>query len=126
MYARMGRSPTTDDRGADAFSEGEDRLPSGFNREPTCELLFDGYKGMEGPAFDADGNLYTVATRQNDLIRWRPGGGNEIFLATPPGPNGSTFDRDRQQLIVACRAGQQLVSIDIRDRSMTVLADHYD
>jgi gluconolactonase len=99
---------------------------STFNREPACELLFDGYKGMEGPAFDAEGNLFTVATRQNHLIRWSPDGGNEISTDTPPGPNGSTFDPERRTLIVACRAGKQLVSVDIRDRAVSVFADRYD
>ena len=46
-----------------------------------CELLFDGYKGMEGPAFDADGNLFTVATRQNHLIRWTDAGMNFIAVS---------------------------------------------
>jgi gluconolactonase len=81
---------------------------------------------MEGPAFDADGNLFTVATRDNHLIRWSPGGDNEIFCETPPAPNGSTFDRERRNLIVACRAGRQIVSVDIVTRALTVIADGYD
>jgi gluconolactonase len=81
---------------------------------------------MEGPAFDSESNLFTVATRQNDLVRWSPGGGHEAFLRTPPGPNGSTFDRERQKLFVACRAGRQIVAVDIRERSLTMIADHYD
>lgn len=101
-------------------------MASGFNREPTCELLFDGYRGMEGPAFDGEGNLYSVATRQGDLVRWSPAGGHEIFVKTPPGPNGSTFDRERQKLYVACRAGRAIVSVDIRDRSLAVVANRYD
>lgn len=97
-----------------------------FNREPTCELLYEGYLGGEGPAFDAEGNLFNVATRQNDLIRWSPSGGHEIFCKTPPGPNGSTFDRERKKLYLACRAGRVIVAVDIRDRTMTVVANRYD
>ncbi len=101
-------------------------MPSAFNRKPSSELLFDGYKGMEGPAFDREGNLYTVATRQDGLVRWSTSGGHEIFLGTPPGPNGSTFDRERRRLLVACRAGRQIVSVDVRERAVTMVADHYD
>jgi gluconolactonase len=81
---------------------------------------------MEGPAFDGEGSLYTVATRQNDLIRWTPGGSHEVFLNTPPAPNGSTFDRERRNLLVACRAGRSIISVDVHQRTMTVIATRYD
>src|SRR6266581_1130949 len=100
----MGRSLTTDrldDRTRRRCGKGA-LMPSAFKREPSSELLFEGYKGMEGPAFDREGNLYTVATRQNGLVRWSRSGGHEILVETPPGPNGSTFDRERRNLLVAC------------------------
>src|SRR5207248_2174565 len=79
----------------------------------------------EGPAFDRDGNLYTVATRQDGLVRWSRGGGHAIFVETPAGPNGSTFDRERRNLVLACRAGRQVASVDIATRAVTVVAERY-
>jgi gluconolactonase len=81
---------------------------------------------MEGPAFDDAGNLFTVATHQDAIVRWSPSSGDTIFVETPPGPNGSTFDRERRQLFVACRAGRQVVAVDINERRVIVVADRYN
>src|SRR2546421_363091 len=79
---------------------------------------------MEGPAFDAEGTLFTVATRQNHLIRWTAAGGNEIFAETPTGsvtpvtteidfPNGLCFSADWNTLYVADTWVQQILAFDV-------------
>lgn len=80
--------------------------------------------GVEGPACDADGNLYAVNFgRQGTIGIVAPAGGASLFLQLPPGStgNGLRFDR-RGRLLVADYTGHKVLRVDMATRAVEVLA----
>lgn len=65
-----------------------------FNRNARAVPFVTGFKFMEGPAFDRDGNLYAVDGRQGIVVRITPQAEVSIYCRTPGGPNGSAFHPD--------------------------------
>ena len=73
---------------------------------------------IEGPACDADGNVYAVSfARQATIGRITPDGRGEIFLEMPAGSlaNGIRFDR-QGQMYAADYAGHNVLRIDPKSR----------
>ncbi len=86
--------------------------------------LADGFVFTEGPAADAEGNLYFSDTRGNKTYKWTVGEGLSTFQEDSRGANGLFFDTDGN--LLACESGARRITRISMDGSITVLADSYD
>jgi sugar lactone lactonase YvrE/nicotinamidase-related amidase/type 1 glutamine amidotransferase len=80
--------------------------------------------GIEGPACDAEGNIFAVNfAKQGTIGRVTPGGVGDIFLTLPEGSvgNGIRFDRDGT-FFVADYAQHNILHVDPKTRKVTTLA----
>jgi len=108
-------------------------------REDTEEIVFDdlsvvapgadvkklaaGFIFTEGPAADAQGNIFFSDIPNNKIHKWSLDGKLSTFLENSDGANGLYFDKDGN--LFACQgSGRKLVSID-PSGNVTVLADKY-
>lgn len=87
------------------------------------EKLAGGFRFTEGPAVDADGNIFFTDIFNNRIHKWSLDGKLSTFRENSGGANGLFFDKDGN--LLACEAGGRLVSID-PNGSVTVLADKYN
>ncbi len=80
----------------------------------------------EGPATDAEGNVYFTETVNNRIFRFTPGKGITIFRENSNAANGLVFDR--QGRLIACegsddvRRNPRVTRTDIKTGKMEVLA----
>ncbi|WP_161889951.1 SMP-30/gluconolactonase/LRE family protein [Pontibacter russatus] len=89
------------------------------------ELLGDGYKFTEGPAADAEGNVYFTDQPNDKIIRWSAGTGEFSTFSDKPGrSNGLYFDKEGN-LIAAADEHNQLWSFD-KSGNHTVLIKDYE
>lgn len=82
--------------------------------------------GIEGPACDAQGNVYAVNfQRQGTIGRVSPGGAAEVFVTLPGKSvgNGICFDR-LGRMYVADYVGHNILAIDPATRKVSVFAHH--
>lgn len=86
--------------------------------------LADGFVFTEGPAADADGNVYFSDLRGNKTYKWTVGEGLSTFQEDSRGANGLFFDTDGN--LLACESGARRITRISMDGSMDVLADSYD
>jgi sugar lactone lactonase YvrE len=80
--------------------------------------------GIEGPACDADGNIYAVNYKDEGTIgRVTPKGVGEVFVALPTGSvgNGIRFDR-AGVMFVADYTKHNVLRIDMATKAVTVFA----
>ena len=90
-----------------------------------AKKLAGDFKFTEGPAADAQGNVYFTDIPANLILKWSVADGKlSTFLANSGGANGLYFDKDGNPL--ACQGGdRRLVSISPKGE-ITVLADKYE
>ncbi len=82
------------------------------------------FKFTEGPAGDAEGNVYFSDIPNNRILKWSLDGKLSTFLENSGGANGLYFDKDGN--LLACQGGERrLVSISPKS-TVTVLADKYN
>ncbi len=82
------------------------------------------YQFTEGPAVDANGNVYFSDINAGTIYRWTPDGSVSIFLAGLNKPNGLMFAASGD--LVACEGGNgRLISINPQGQ-ITVLVDQYN
>ena len=87
------------------------------------EKLAGGFGFVEGPAADAEGNIFFTDIPNNKILKWSLDGKLSTFRENSNGANGLYFDKDGN--LLACEGGgRQLVSID-KQGQVTVLADGY-
>ena len=87
-------------------------------------LLADGFAFAEGPAADADGNVYFSDITNNRIYRWTTNNVLEVFKENTNGINGLFFNSTGD--LLACEGGGgRLVSLD-KSAAVTVLADSYN
>jgi gluconolactonase len=85
--------------------------------------LTGGFRFTEGPAADAEGNVYFTDIPNNLIHKWSVDGKLTTFRENSRGANGLFFDKAGN--LLACEGGgRQLVSIDPNGQ-VTVLADKY-
>ena len=85
--------------------------------------LAGGFKFTEGPAADAQGNVFFSDIPNNRIHKWSLAGGLSTFREDSGGANGLFFDKSGS--LLACEGGRRrLVSINQQGR-VTVLADEY-
>src|SRR5437588_658004 len=101
---------------------GQDNEPL-FKAKPlTPEKSFT--PGIEGPACDADGNIYAVNfARQRTIGKVTPDGKAEVFVELPGKStgNGIVFDT-KGMMYVADYVGHNVLRIDPKTRKITVFA----
>jgi len=98
--------------------------PSVVAEGAKVEKLAGGFKFVEGPAADAEGNIYFTDIPNNRIHKWSVDGKLSTFREDSGGANGLFFDKDGN--LLACEGnGRRLVSIDPQG-NVTVLADKYD
>ncbi len=83
-----------------------------------------GFQFTEGPAADANGNVYFVDPRTNRIHRSDTRGLLSLVLSNSSGCNGMMFDQRGR--LIACQGGQRrLIAIDPNTTNVTVLASHF-
>jgi sugar lactone lactonase YvrE len=99
--------------------------PPRFQATPlTAEGTFT--RGIEGPACDAEGNIYAVNfARQQTIGRVTPDGQAEVFVELPDKSvgNGIRFNA-RGTMFVADYVGHNVLAIDPKNRRISVLVHH--
>jgi len=92
------------------------------------EVVAEGFKFPEGPAFDSEGNLYVVAYREfSEIGIIKPDGTVEAFmdLGSEGAPNGMAFSPDGR--IFACEyEGDRIVSIDLATKEISTVVDSFN
>jgi gluconolactonase len=87
------------------------------------EKLAGDFKFTEGPASDAEGNIFFSDIPNNRILKWSLDGKLSTFRENSGGANGLYVDKKGN--VVACEGGgRRLVSID-PNGNVTVLADKY-
>ncbi len=87
------------------------------------EKLAGGFGFLEGPAIDAQGNIFFTDIPNSRIHKWSLDGKLSTFMENTDGANGLFFTPDGNLLACAGNKGQ-LVSIS-PDRSVTVLTKMY-
>jgi gluconolactonase len=90
----------------------------------TLQSVTGTYQFAEGPAVDANGNVYFSDINAGKISKWSPDGSVSVFVSGLNMPNGLAFDKSGN--LIACEGGAgRLISIDPQEQ-ITVLADQYD
>jgi gluconolactonase len=92
---------------------------------PGAELqkLSEGLQFGEGPAADADGNVFFSDIRADQCLKWSVEGKLSTFRTDTGSANGQCFDHSGN--LIACEGGRgRLVSVDRQGRA-TIVVDQY-
>ena len=87
------------------------------------EQLAGGFAFTEGPACDAEGNVYFSDIPNNRIHKWSLDGKLTTFREQTGGANGLYFDREGN--LLACEGGNRRLTSISPDGKVTVLADGY-
>ncbi|MFH1923154.1 MAG: SMP-30/gluconolactonase/LRE family protein [Planctomycetota bacterium] len=88
------------------------------------ERLADGFVFTEGPACDAEGNVYFSDIPNERIHVWSTDGKLSTFRENSGGANGLYFDREGN--LVACEGGSRRLTSISPDGNVTVLADAFE
>lgn len=89
------------------------------------KLVADGYKFTEGPAVDAEGNVYFTDQPNDAILKWNADTGKVTDFLSPAGrSNGLYVDRDGKLIACADEKGQ-LWRIDPETKKIVVILDSY-
>jgi len=78
----------------------------------------------EGPVTDPEGNVYFTDSRKKRIYIWSIEEKLSVFLEDPRGAVGLDFDRNGS-LLAASTAGRAVLSINLKDKKVSVLADSF-
>ncbi|HXG13153.1 MAG TPA: SMP-30/gluconolactonase/LRE family protein [Gemmataceae bacterium] len=112
--------------GIAALTLAADRKPiPGIGPVGEIVKLHTGFTFTEGPAADAEGNVYFTDVRNNRIHKVDTDGKLSTFLENSQGCNGLMFDNKGR--LVACQGGAgRVIAIDVATKKITVLADQCD
>jgi gluconolactonase len=85
---------------------------------------------LEGPAVDADGNVFFSDIAGNRIMKMDPGGRLSVFRADSGRTNGNCFDARGR--LISCEGGEQgpgrrrIVRTDLKTNQTDVLTDKYE
>ncbi len=104
----------------DGIVAAEDKLVA-----PNAEIkkLADGFIFTEGPAVDAEGNVYFSDVRMSKTHRWSTDGKLTTFRDDTGNANGLFFDATGN--LLACEGGNRRVTRVAMDGNVTVIADNF-
>ncbi|CAN5568409.1 SMP-30/gluconolactonase/LRE family protein [soil metagenome] len=104
----------------------DDRFAHLVKTSASVEVLFEGCRWAEGPAYFAAGRYLVWSDIPNDrILRWDETTGQTGVFRAPAGyTNGHTVDREGR--LVSCEHGGRRVSRTELDGSVTTIADRYD
>jgi gluconolactonase len=88
------------------------------------QQLAGGFVFTEGPACDAQGNVYFSDIPNQRIHKWSLDGKLTTFRENSGGANGLYFDCDGN--LLACEGGNRRLTSIAPDGNVTVLADSYD
>jgi gluconolactonase len=90
------------------------------------QKLAGGFSFTEGPAADAEGNVFFTDIPNSRIYKWSVDGEKSVFRVNTGRANGLFFDRDGN--LLACAGGNgMVVSMNVdKKRSMLVLADKFN
>jgi len=89
----------------------------------TVEKLADGFQFTEGPACDAEGNVFFSDIPNERIHKWSVDGKLTTFRENSGKANGLFFDAKGN--LVACEGGSRQLTSIAPDGTVTVLADSY-
>lgn len=89
------------------------------------EVLGTGYGFTEGPAADAEGNVYFSDGKNDSIHFYRPGAAVSLFTDQSTDANGMIFNR-HGELCVCEGAAYRIVAFNVATRERRVLADQID
>lgn len=103
----------------------DERFKPCFNQTARLDLLADGCRWVEGPAYFPAGRYLIWSDIPNDrIMRWDETNGITSVFRHPAGyTNGHTVDR--QGRLVSCEHGGRRVSRTELDGTITTIADRY-
>lgn len=133
--SRGGRPPRDGERGR---AQNDRRAPerpqtTTVSQQPEGELvapeatlleLAGGFQFTEGPAPDAEGNVYFTDLRVGRIRRWSTDGRLSVYRENSGGANGLFFDRDGN--LLACEGDSGRITAIDPEGNVTVLADGYN
>jgi gluconolactonase len=104
----------------------DERFTKTFNGTARLELLHEGSRWVEGPAYFPAGRYLVWSDIPNDrIMRWDEATGTSGVFRYPAGyTNGHSVDR--QGRLVSCEHGGRRVSRTEHDGSITTIADRFD
>jgi gluconolactonase len=88
------------------------------------ELLADGFRFTEGPAADAEGNVYFTDQPNDRIVKYDLDGRLSTFMQPSGRSNGLYFDR-KGQLLACADDKNELWQIDPATRQVTVLVKDF-
>jgi gluconolactonase len=89
------------------------------------ETLSTDFKFAEGPACDDVGNVYFTDQPNDRIMKWTVDGKFETFMQPCGRSNGLCFD-NRGNLIACADEKNELWSIDVKTKKVTVLVKEYE
>ena len=100
------------------------QIPSAPGAELT--LVADGYEFTEGPAADAEGNIYFTDQPNDSILKWSVDTGKVTGFMKPAG-RANGLDFDSEGMLIACADEKsQLWRIDPKTKSTTVLVENFN
>jgi len=105
-----------------AFTHGQIPIAPGA----ALKLAAEGYKFTEGPAADAEGNVYFTDQPNNRILKWSVETGEVTdFMKRTGRANGLHFDSFGKLLACADEEGQ-IWSIDTKTQKVTIVLDKFE
>lgn len=89
------------------------------------QILGEGYGFCEGPAADAEGNVYFSDGKKDSIHIYRPGHGVELFVDDSTDANGMMFDAEGR-LLVCEGAAFRVVAFDVKTKEKQILVSQID
>jgi gluconolactonase len=106
-------------------------LPAGLVAPETKVTVASGVCFLEGPAVDAQGNVYFSDIAGNRILKRTPAGKVEVFRADSGRTNGNAFDAEGR--LISCEGGEQgpggrrqIVRTDLKTGKVTVLTARFE
>lgn len=87
-------------------------------------VLGTGYGFCEGPAADAEGNVYFSDGKNDSIYVYRIGKGVELFVNDSTDANGMMFN-SKGELLVCEGAARRVVAFDVTTRKKRIVASNY-
>ncbi len=111
--------------GAGSHAADDNKPIPGIGPKGEIVKAHTGFTFTEGPAVDAQGNVYFSDVRGNRIHKADTDGKLSTFLEDSKGCNGLMFD-NKGRLIACQGAANAVIAIDVPTKKITVLADKFD